>query len=168
MLIVAVICLVAIALASFRYVSKQEHRFIDRLEETPLSSFVFLNPEGDTLRFEPGQTTVILFWATWSGRSLGSLYDLYNWHDSYPQFRVISAYVKDAPEFAKAHDRPYKDRFVLVDGTQAYQDLRVPGVPTAIVLDEEGAVRSTDVGTQTVPVWHELSTREQLQTGGGD
>ncbi len=165
MVIVAVICIIAIAFGSFRYVSKQEERFLDRLEQTPVEEFIFLTSEGDSLQIQPERTTIILFWATWAERSLGSLYDLYQWHDNYPQYDVIAAFVKDAPEFARAHDRDGQDRFRMLDGTTAYQDLRVPGVPTTLVLNARGEVSMTGVGAQNIPVWHELSTRKQLQSG---
>ncbi|MDG5766130.1 hypothetical protein QA596_01540 [Balneolales bacterium ANBcel1] len=164
MVVVAVFCIAAIALASYRYVDRQEQRFMDRMEQTPASELHFLTMDGDTLQLDPERTTVILFWATWSGRSLESLYELYQWHDSYPQFEVIAAFVKDAPEFALAHNRESKERFMLVNGTPAYQDLRVPGVPSAIILDSQGRVVATEVGSSSVPIWQKLSTRDQLHS----
>lgn len=164
MVIVAVIGIITIAVASFLYIDRQEQRFYDRLDETPFSEFVFRNTEGDTVKVATDRTTVLLFWATWSERSLDMLYDLYSWHDSYPQYEVIVAYVKDAPELAMAHDRENHERYNLLDGTPAYQDLRVPGVPATIIFDEQGMVRTVEVGAQTVPAWYNLSTRDQLQS----
>lgn len=163
MVFVAVICILVIIFASLRYTQRQEQRFLDHLENESLSNLVFLDQQGDTLNVSPGQTTVLLFWATWSDRSLEELYNLYNWHDLHPHVAVISAYVKDAPEFAMAHDRDNMNNYQLLDGTPAYQDLRVPGVPSAVVFDTDGEVKMVQSGSQTVPVWHELSTRQELQ-----
>ncbi len=163
MVIVAVICILAIIFASLRYSQRQEQRFLDRLDNKSLSELVFMDQQGDTLYVNPDQTTVLLFWATWSDRSLEELYDLYNWHDRHPHIEVISAFVKDAEEFAKAHDRENKNSYRLVNGTPAYQDLRVPGVPTAVVFDSGGKVKKVQSGSQTVPIWHEVSTRQELQ-----
>ncbi len=165
MVTVGAVGIIAIAVASFFYLGKQEQRFLGRLDGTMLQEFVFHDAEGDTVQVRPERTTVMLFWATWSERSLDSLYDLYKWHDNYPQYEIIAAYVKDAPEFARAHDRAEQENHRLLDGTPAYQDLRVPGVPTAIIFDESGTVRSTEIGARAVPAWHELSTRGELQSG---
>ncbi len=162
MIVLAVFCIIAIAFASFRYVGKQEQRFLDRLEHSSPGELVFTDTQGDTIRIEPDRIVIVLFWSTWSDRSLGVLYDLYRWHDQHPQFEVISAYVKDAADFARVHDRQDVQRFTLLDGTGAYQDLRVPGVPAAIIFGSGGDVLYTQVGTKPVAVWHELSSRQQL------
>ncbi len=162
MIAVAVFCIIAIAFASFRYIDKQEQRFLNRLDQSSLNELVFTNTLGDTVNIAPERTVVILFWATWSDRSLDTLNDLYHWHDAHPQFEVVSAYVKDAAELASVHDRPGTDHFTLVDGTGAYQELRVPGVPAAIVFSAGGDVLHTQVGTKEKPVWRELSSRDKL------
>lgn len=162
MIAVAVFCIIAIAFASFRYIGKQEQRFLNRLDQKSLNDLVFTNARGDTVNIEPERTIVILFWATWSDRSLDTLNDLYRWHDEHPQFEVVSAYVKDALEFAIAHNRPETDHFSLLDGTGAYQELRVPGVPSAIIFSDGGDLLFTQVGTKEKPVWHELTSQDQL------
>ena len=162
MVVVAVFCIIAIIFASFLYIGKQEQRFLNRLDQRSLNELVFTNDRGDTLQIVPERTVVILFWSTWSERSLDMLEDLYRWHDEYPQFKVVSAYVKDAAEFASVHDRPGADHFTLVNGTGAYQELRVPGVPSAIIFSAESDILHTQVGTKEQPVWHELSSRYTL------
>lgn len=146
-----------------RYIGKQEERFLNRLDSTTLPEFVFLNEQGDTLSVTSERTTIVLFWSTWSSRSLNELYDLYNWHDDHSHYDVIAAYVKDSAEFAEAHNRQDKVRFRMVDGTPVYQDLRIPGVPTAIVFNSGNEPVMTQVGSESVPVWHSLSPRQELQ-----
>ncbi len=159
-LIVAVICIAAIVITSIRYIGKQEERFLDRLEGQKLADLTFLSADGDTLQMNRDQTTVLLFWSTWSDRSLDALYDLYSWHDKYPYVEVVSAYVKDSDEFASVYDQEEKQQFILVNGTPAYQNLRVPGIPTAIIFDSHGEIHAVEIGYRDVPVWHTLSPGE--------
>ena len=166
MVIVGVVAVITIAVTSYLYLGKQEQRFLDRLDDTSFQEFVFKNTEGDTVQIHPEETTVLLFWATWSDRSLDALYDLYRWHEENPGYAVIAAYVKDAPEFAREHDREGRDRYRLLDGTPVYQDLRIPGVPTTIIVDEQGMVTGTEIGTSNHPIWQTLPSerkREQAE-----
>ncbi|MEX0681081.1 MAG: hypothetical protein WD097_06830 [Balneolales bacterium] len=160
--IVAVIGFLVIGLASLLYIGKQEKRFIDRLEGTLLREFTFTNGVGDTVQVQTDRTTVLLFWATWSERSLEAVDNLYTWHDANPDIYVISAYVKDAYELAEVYNRPGQDQFQLLNATGAYQDLRVPGVPTVIIFDMNGKVMTTEIGYREIPLWHTLTTRQML------
>lgn len=157
MVVLAVFCLLAIALASFLHIGKREDRFLGRLENYPGEKFVFTTARGDTIRASSERTTVILFWSTWSDRSIRELTNLYQWHDENPDYEIIAAFVKDSPEYALIYDRKGKDYFTLADGTGVYQDLRIPGIPAAIVLSPADEVIMTQVGSMEIPVWHQLS-----------
>ncbi len=158
MIVLAVICLVAIGLASFRFIGTQEKRFLERLDISNPSKFFFTAVEGDTLHMTPGRPVILLFWATWSERSLDELYDLFSWHRDHPNYTVIAAYVKDSPEFAMIHNRPDLMNFFMADGTGIYQDLRVPGIPTVIVFGPNLEIITTQIGTGTEPAWRGLAS----------
>lgn len=157
MAILAVFCLLAIALASFLHIGKREDRFLGRLENYPAGKFEFITAQGDTIRTSGERTTVILFWSTWSDRSIRELANLNEWVQENPDFEVIAAYVKDAPEYALEYDRERSSLFLLADGTGVYQDLRIPGIPAVIVLSPENEVLITQIGSMDEPVWHQLS-----------
>ena len=158
MVVLAVTGIVTIALASLYYVGKQEQRFLGRLDDSDPSAFRFVTLQGDTLAIPSDRNTILLFWATWSERSLEELYDLYSWHDRHPEYEVVAAFVKDAAEFAEAHYRPERPRFHMVNGTGVYQDLRAPGVPTAIIFGPGHQVMHTQSGSGPRPVWHEMDS----------
>lgn len=165
MLIVAVICIAIIAITSILYIGKQEERFLNRLEDQRLRDLTFLTMEGDSLQVIRDRTTILLFWSTWSDRSLEALDDLYNWHDNNPGFEVVASYVKDSDDFAAAYDRVEQKQFIMVNGTPAYQNLRVPGIPTAIVFDSLGDIHAVEIGARDVPVWHALTSGKQRKPG---
>ncbi len=156
MVIVAVTGIIVIALASYFYVSRQEQRFLDRLDRSDPAEFAFVGLDGDTIRIPPDRHTVVLFWATWSDRSMEELNDLSDWWQDHPDFKVIAAFVKDAAEYARAHQRPGDEGFQIADGTEVYQDLRVPGVPSAILFAPDLEVAATQVGSagsEQEPAW---------------
>lgn len=158
MVIVAVTGIIVIALASYFYVNRQEQRFLDRLDRSDPAEFAFVGLDGDTIRIPPDRNTVVLFWATWSDRSIEELNDLSDWWQDHPDFKVIAAFVKDAAEYARAYQRPEHDGFQIADGTEVYQDLRVPGVPSAILFGPDRMIAATQVGSagsEHEPVWRE-------------
>ena len=156
MVVLAVTGVITIALASLYYVGKQEQRFLGRLDNSDPSGFRFVSLQGDTLALAPDRNVVLLFWATWSDRSVEELDDLYGWHAEHPEYEVVAAFVKDAAEFAEEHERPGRPGFHIADGTGVYQDLRVPGVPTAIIFGPGHRVTHTQAGSGSRPAWREM------------
>ena len=171
MVAVALVAAVAIVAASFYYLTRQEQRYRDLLEGQTIEDLVFLevemapeagrgaqngpkNEARDTLAFQPGPKTVVLFWASWSDRSISELENLIRWHGMFSHYRVIAAVVKDGPEFSELWPASDSGSFYLVDGTPAYQDLRVPGVPSTILFGSDGHMNRTAVGSQSEPLWH--------------
>jgi hypothetical protein len=67
-----------------------------------------------------------------------------NFFASNENYKVVGAVVKDATETAELI-MPNHD-FIFIDGTKMYNDLKVPGIPSYFVLDEEGKFLHSFVG----------------------
>lgn len=153
MMVAAVGCIIAIVAGNVYFSGKQEQRFIQRLHQQEIHDFIFLTTDGDTLHIQPGEKALIYFWATWSDRSTQLLHDLYQWNDRNPEVPFFAAFVKDAADYAIEHDLPGVTPFKLVDGTDPYQQLRVPGIPSLILADEQGSPVLTHTGSTSIEAW---------------
>ena len=147
MAVMALITMIFIVISTFNYKDKQEENFRKfTAEYVPLLSEPHvLVTESDSVSFDSfaGQKVIILFWASWSEKSAEMMKEL----DSFSAkdgYEVIGATVKDAEETA-ALVLPKHD-FVFIDGAKLFNDLKVPGIPSYVLLDEEGNIIDVSVG----------------------
>ena len=104
---------------------------------------------GDSLRgidFK-GKFVIIDYWSTWSDPSIESHTELWSLIQDYSDmFIVIAAGVRDANEtiIEYATEKPYP--FYYVQGTNAFQNLKVPGVPSQAIYMPSGSLLQLRVG----------------------
>ena len=114
-----------------------------------LKNSLSLPTPGDSLRgidFK-GKFVIVDFWSTWSDPSLESHIELWSLiQDNSDVFVVIAAGVRDANEtiIEYATEKPYP--FYYVQGTQAFQKMKVPGVPSQAIFMPSGTLLQLRVG----------------------
>ena len=145
----AVITMIFIVYASFDFKSEQEENFrnnTNEFESLLTDSHPYMS-SSDSLRLSDlkGKRVIVLFWASWSERSAEIMveFDILANNKGY---QVVGAVVKDATETAELMIPNHN--FLYIDGTKMFNDLKVPGIPSYIVLDEEGNVLNSFVGYQ--------------------
>ena len=104
---------------------------------------------GDSLRGMDfrGKFVVVDFWSTWSDPSIESHTELWSLIQDYSDvFVVIAAGVRDANEtiIDFATEKPHP--FYYVQGTQVFQKLKVPGVPSQAIFMPSGTMLQLRVG----------------------
>jgi hypothetical protein len=148
MIVVALITMVVIVLSSFNFKAQQEEDFrkytasYDSLLTLPIPYLT----NTDSLRLEAlkGDPSIVVFWASWSDRSAAMLTELQQLKDTYPDLNVAAALVMDATGTA-VPGLP-DNEFHYIDGTRLFNELRVPGIPSYILLDSNGNPIDTKVG----------------------
>lgn len=148
MLMCALFTMIFIVYSSFSFKESQKERFTeytlsyDSLLITPHPFVV----KSDSLRLGDlkGSKTLVLFWASWSEKSSQIMTELDVVSERFPELNIIAALVKDVTDSAEEvlldHD------FEYIDGTILFNRIRVPGIPSYFLLDEEGNLVSTNVG----------------------
>lgn len=131
-----------IIIFSFRYAENQRATVTDFVAADSLIHLRwFQNLDGtDSLQLSSykGRDVIVVFWASWSGKSLEVLERL----DSLQSHRgdslvVVAAAVKDNGAEARGYISTSDHAFEYVDGTIHYLDLRLPGVPSAIRFNRD-------------------------------
>lgn len=143
----AIITMIFIVYASFEFKLEQEKNFRDITNQfesltTDFHPYV-LSDDSLSLSELVGDRIIILFWASWSNRSADLMADI-DLFAHIENYKVVGAVVKDATETAELMMRNHD--FIFIDGTKMYNDLKVPGIPSYIVLDEEGNFLNSFVG----------------------
>lgn len=94
-----------------------------------------------------GKVTAVLFWGTWAGASKKMLNELGKLHNRYPEsLVVIAASIRMIQPSVKDYLGDKKPELIYVDGTRAYSDFDVPGVPTMLVFNKDGSFVFSKVG----------------------
>lgn len=150
MVVVAVLTAIAIVFSSLQHKETQEKRFVKAIAESDsllIKPLRLLDRSGDIqLADFKGSDLVVVFWATWSEKSNMLLDEITLLKDEHDNFNVVSAVVLDAEETINMGS--LNKRFIHVDGASFYNDLKVPGIPSYIVIDENGNVLNAHVGYQ--------------------
>ena len=116
----------------------------------PAPDFTLQDPHGNshTLSAYRGNVVVLDFWATWCGPCLAVMPDINAIHKAYEGKGVIVAGVNawengDPAALMKARNWEY---LLLLNGDQVATQYQVSGIPTLVVIDQEGQIAARHVG----------------------
>lgn len=160
--VTGVLCLIAIFWGTLKYYGNQQERFEDGLgdgsEAAGMSFYRF--EEGDSVSVSQyrGSPVILDFWATWSQRSAQAHARLDRLQRDYPGLVIIALAVKDNEEYISRYVREHDYHFIYADGTRAYQDLIVPGLPTQLVFDRDGKLQHVFVGFRDEDQFEKIPT----------
>ncbi|MDZ7806694.1 MAG: hypothetical protein U5K71_06230 [Gracilimonas sp.] len=150
MITVGVITLVIIIYSSFHFNNKRQERFRENLVESDSLTLKYMRMigEADSVRISDlkGKKSVMVFWASWSEKSELMLGEIEKAQFESDSLQVIAALVKDAVE--SLPDEKTYSTFIYTDGTELFNDLKVPGYPSYIVFNENSEVINSQVGYQ--------------------
>lgn len=161
MVVVAVLTAITIVISSLQYQDTQRERFIQSIQESDslLTVPLLLVNEDDSVSIDQfkGNDVVIVFWSSWSEKSDLLLQEIYTLSDQTDSLTVISALVLDATE--DIQDAKFMEGFVHVDGASLYNELKVPGIPSYLLLDKKGNLKYAHVGYQENAGYSLLQTK---------
>lgn len=148
MISIGVITMLVIIYSSFHFKNKQQQRFKENLVESDSLTTKYMRVIGasDSVSISDlkGNRSVLVFWASWSEKSELMMGEIEKAQFESDSLQVIAALVKDAEE-SLPEVKTYP-RFIYTDGTEIFNDLKVPGYPSYIVFDENSAVINSQVG----------------------
>lgn len=150
-----VLALGLIAIFSFRYAQNQRTTVTDFVAaDSLIDRRWFQNLDGtDSLQLSSykGREVLLVFWASWSDRSLEVLEQLDASQSIHSDSIVIvAAAVKDNGEEARAYIQSTSYPFNFVEGTIHYLDLRLPGVPSAIRFNRDTKPTQIYIGEKQI------------------
>ncbi len=149
--ICAVLTIIIIFYSTVRYSKNQVRNFERTIAEYNFHDESFRSfSESDSLQLkryldEP-RPLIIHFFSTWSGRSLEINSFLEEFTSEHPELRVIAATVRDSDEHIESYIMEHNFNFHFVEGTEFYQSMKVPGMPTQIMFNSDGTLFSSHVG----------------------
>lgn len=160
-LIIAAFCLAAIVFFNVRSFSGQHERLAEQIGDGHLLyghgfGDYFSDDRIAPLNFE-GQNVLVLFWATWSARSIrarDALLDIVAENQS--DTVIILAAVKDDMQYLAEHRDIAADLVYIVNGTEFYQENRIPGLPSLIGFGADGSVYGIRHGFTKADDYHFL------------
>lgn len=145
----AALTLAIILFSTFHYSKKQKSDFKDRIDKVDFKDLSFNSySEKDSLRINDldDRPVIIQFWSTWSGKSQSVNQFLSEYSSQNEDLYVIAATVKDAENLIMEYIDSNHYSFHYVEGTDFYQSVFAPGIPTQILLNRDGTLYSTHVG----------------------
>ncbi|MFY0684432.1 MAG: hypothetical protein JXR20_07760 [Balneola sp.] len=161
MAVVAILTAITIVISSLKYKETQKERFIESIQESDslLTQPLKLIDQGDSVSIDQfkGNDIVIVFWSSWSEKSDLLLQEMYTLSDQTDSLTVISALVLDATE--DIQDAKFIDGFIHIDGASLYNELKVPGIPSYLLLDKKGNLKYAHVGYQENAGYSLLQTK---------
>lgn len=159
MVICAILTLLVIVYGTVNYSNNQILEFENQIEEVRLDTLAFKSyPDGEILSIQSqiGRPVLIHFWSTWSGKSIEMNEQLHHYQSQNPTLQVIAAVVKDGEEQVLNYIQENPFEFLYVNGTDFFQHLQVPGVPSQILIDEHGTLFYVQVGNDMENLLSEL------------
>ncbi|MFN2372567.1 MAG: TlpA family protein disulfide reductase [Cyclonatronaceae bacterium] len=159
LLIVAFLCVIAIIYFNFYYQQRQLVRIDERIGDGSVlveTQFRELGGEGEVnLSGLDGEKKMIIFWAPWSDRAVELATLLQEELQDLP-VSVISAVVRDTPESVRNLGLLTRNNVWQADGTQVYNDLRIPGIPAIFVFDSDNRMIHYKIGYRESRDYEEL------------
>ncbi len=161
MLLMGAISMVFIVISSFSFNANRQQRFKDNItaSESLLTTKMRVIGLEDSIsvQLQAGEPTVLLFWASWSEKSTQMMEEIERYRNNgNHSLSVIAALVKDAEE--SLPEVQHFPEFIYTDGVGLFNDLKVPGYPSFILFDEQGAVLYTQIGFQKGVAYDILNT----------
>lgn len=148
MISIGVITMLVIIYSSFHFKNKQQERFKTNLIESDslTTKYMRIIGKADSIRISDlkGKRSVVVFWASWSEKSELMLVEIEKAQFESDSLQVVAALVKDAEE-SLPEEKTYPT-FIYTDGTEIFNDLKVPGYPSYIVFNEQSEVINSQVG----------------------
>jgi len=147
--ICALLTLIVIVYGTINYSNNQAIEFRGNLEAVRLDTLSFSRFGSDQtveLAELKGEPVIIQFWSTWSGKSIGVNRFLDNYTGEHPTLRVIGAIVRDGDEQVSEYLSENNHDFIIVKGTEFFQEILVPGVPSQILISRSGTLFDSQVG----------------------
>jgi len=151
---IVVCCLLAaLGIAAFTYYYRisKEHSFKERV-----TKYKDLKYEKMSLEFSEDSVSihdfneeyiVLNFWASWSNFAKKVHNQLHNWQQRNPgSVRVIAASVRNGDVQVQEYKKSHKYPFVYVEGSELYNELEVPGVPSTIIFNSYHEVVDIVIG----------------------
>lgn len=148
MAVCAVVSMLFIVISSFNFKHQQEKDFAEYTrnnKELLTQSHPYVGKSDSlTLGELTGSPTVVFFWASWSDKSTEIMQEFDEFKSNHPDISIVAAVVKDATE--EVESVLPEHNFIYIDGTILFNTIRVPGIPSYLLLDDEGSLVSTHVG----------------------
>lgn len=160
MLVIAFICVIAIIYFNFYYQQRQLVLIDERIADGTVlaeTDFQGLGWDGEmNLKDLSAEKKMIIFWAPWSERAV-ELAGLLDDELQNTPVAVISAVVRDTPEAVQNLGLLTGNNVRHVEGTQVYNDLRIPGIPAIFVFDSENRMIHYKIGYRESRDYDELT-----------
>jgi hypothetical protein len=145
--IVALIGLMWIAWSTTQYKNTQMERYqryiseYDSLHIAPLPLIL----EDDSLRIGDysGQFVMLHFWSVWSEKSQRMLNEIESVTAADSMYLIKAMVKEDLRNFEREEG---SETDIYVDGTDLYNRIRTPGLPSYLLFDPEGNIISIGVG----------------------
>jgi thiol-disulfide isomerase/thioredoxin len=157
----AALTLIVIIYSTIRYSQKQSADFQNRIEKVDFKSLTFYSySESDSLKLSDleNRPVIIHFWSTWSDKSMDINQFLNDYSTRDEDIYVIAASVRDNESQIMEYIDSNRYPIHFVEGTQFYQSLLVPGMPTQILLNRNGTLHSKHIGDDIEALQHLLNS----------
>lgn len=116
--------------------------------------FILADLDGGTVQLSQlrGKTVVLNFWATWCGPCRVEIPSFSTFAEDHPELVVLGIATDGSPGQLKAARKKLDIRYpVLVGDRATVQAYDVESLPTTVIIDPEGKVRSAHGGMLTRP-----------------
>lgn len=159
---IGICALITVIVIIYSSISRSQQQFTDfenSISEVQADTISFRSfSDTDSLHISdlPNQPLVIHFWGTWSDKSVEVGNFLKSYIDNQNDLIVIAVSVKDADESVKAFLNENPADFHFVKGTDLYESIKVPGMPTQIFLSSNKQIFDTHVGNDTTEIKNRL------------
>lgn len=152
--ICAAITVIVIIYSTIRYFQRQVDDFdtnVSAMQPDTLSFRSFSAQDTLFLSDLPNQPTIIHFWSTWSDKSI-EVGDFLRSYKDENDLIVIAAAVRDGDEQIQKHIGNQPDSFHFVEGTNLFQTVMAPGLPSQIFINRRKQVFDIHVGNDTTEI----------------
>ncbi len=157
--ICAAITAVIIVYSTIRYFQRQVDDFENNVNSIQADTLSFHSySEQDSLHVSelPNRPAIIHFWSAWSDKSMEVGEFLRSYSSNQDELIVIAASVNDNDESIQPYIDEFPSSFYVVKGTDFYESIRVPGMPTQIFIDSKKQIFDTHVGNDTTEIRNRL------------